>query len=51
VNEKKGTHLFFNTSKGKIKFGFYCRDDEFNEQVLSKSEKNVVIKVLIGVKI
>jgi hypothetical protein len=38
VNEKKGTHLFFNTSKGKIKFGFYCRDEEFNEQVLSKSE-------------
>lgn len=38
VNEKKGTHLFFNTSKGKIKIGFYSRDDEFNEQILSKSD-------------
>jgi uncharacterized tellurite resistance protein B-like protein len=37
VNDKKGTHLFFNTSKGKIKLGFYCREDDFVENMLKKS--------------
>lgn len=37
VNDKKGTHLFFNTSKGKIKLGFYCREDDFVESKLSSS--------------
>jgi len=36
VNEKKGTHLFFNTSKGKIKMGFYCRDKDFTDNLLVK---------------
>ena len=31
-------HLFFNTSKNKIKLGFYCRDEEFVASVLDKSE-------------
>ena len=35
IHPKKGTHLFFNTSKQKIKTGFYCREEEFVEQVLS----------------
>lgn len=38
LNLKKGTHLFFNTAKEKIKVGFYCRDEEFNAEVLSKSD-------------
>ena len=38
LNEKRGTHLFFNTSKNKIKLGFYCRDEEFVASVLDKSE-------------
>jgi hypothetical protein len=37
VHEKKGTHLFFNTSGDKIKVGFYCRDDEFVQRVLAGS--------------
>lgn len=39
VNEKKGTHLFFNTSGGKIKLGFYCRDEEFVKKVLATSNQ------------
>ena len=35
IHPKKGTHLFFNTSKQKIKIGFYCREEEFVEQVLN----------------
>jgi hypothetical protein len=35
IHPKKGTHIFFNTSKQKIKIGFYCREEEFVEQVLS----------------
>jgi len=38
VHEKRGTHLFFNTSKGKIKLGFYCREDEFVSKAIAKSE-------------
>ena len=37
VNSKKGTHIFFNTAKEGIKFGFYCRDEEFIKSVLEKS--------------
>lgn len=39
VNPKKGTHLGINTAKGLIKIVFYCREDSFNEQVLSNSKK------------
>ena len=37
INQKRGTHLFFNTAKDGIKIGFYCRDEEFIEKVLSSS--------------
>ncbi len=37
VNPKKGTHIFFNTAKEGIKFGFYCRDEAFVKSVLDKS--------------
>lgn len=36
VNEKKGTHLFFNTGKGKIKMGFYCRDKDWVDALLQR---------------
>jgi hypothetical protein len=39
VNAKKGTHIFFNTAKEGIKFGFYCRDEAFVKSVLDKSLK------------
>ncbi len=38
LNEKRGTHLFFNTAKNKIKLGFYCREEEFVASVLDKSK-------------
>jgi hypothetical protein len=38
LHEKRGTHLFFNTAKNKIKLGFYCREEEFVTSVLDKSE-------------
>lgn len=37
VNDKKLTHLFFDTSKGKIKLGFYSNDEHFVENMLGKS--------------
>lgn len=37
VNEVRGTHLFFNTVKNKIKFGFYCRDKNFIVPLLANS--------------
>jgi uncharacterized protein (TIGR02145 family) len=37
INKKRGTHLFFNTAKDGIKIGFYCRDEDFVEEVLSNS--------------
>jgi hypothetical protein len=37
VNPKRGTHLFFNTAKDGIKFGFYCRDEHFNNPILERS--------------
>jgi hypothetical protein len=39
INPKRGTHLFFNTGKNEIKIGFYCRDDEFNNDILSRSSE------------
>lgn len=36
INDKKGTHLFFNTSKGNIKVGFYCRDADFINDVVER---------------
>lgn len=38
LHEKRGTHLFFNTAKNKIKLGFYCRDEEFVAFVMDKSD-------------
>ncbi len=37
VHPKRGTHLFFNTSGGNIKLGFYCREDDFTKKVLAKN--------------
>lgn len=36
LHPKRGTHLFFNTSGGEIKLGFYCREEEFTQRVLAK---------------
>ena len=51
IHEKKGTHIFFNTAKDKIKVGFYCRDEEFvssilvnNEQAIERYSQGVRIK-------
>ncbi len=37
VNEQKGTHIFFNTSKNKVKIGFYCRDNDFVAKAVNSS--------------
>lgn len=37
INIKRGTHLFFNTAKDGIKIGFYCRDEAFVDEVMSRS--------------
>lgn len=37
VNSKYGTHLGFNTAKGKIKLCFYCRDADFVAAAMEKS--------------
>lgn len=51
IHEKKGTHIFFNTAKDKIKVGFYCRDEDFvssilvnNEQAIERYSQGVRIK-------
>ena len=49
INKKRGTHLFFNTAKDGIKIGFYCRDEEFIEEVLSKSSN--IEKYAQGIRI
>ena len=41
INSSKGTHLFFNTAKGQIKFGFYIRNIEFIDKVLVKSSDKI----------
>jgi len=37
IYPKRGSHLYFNTSKDTIKVGFYCRDEAFVLKVLSNS--------------
>ncbi len=49
INKKRGAHLFFNTAKDGIKIGFYCRDEEFVENVLSKSSN--IEKYAQGIRI
>jgi hypothetical protein len=49
VNQKNGTHFFFNTSKGKIKIGFYCRDVAFVENAVRKS--NTVEQYSQGIRL
>jgi hypothetical protein len=49
LNKKRGTHLFFNTAKDGIKIGFYCRDEDFIENVLSKSSN--IEKYAQGIRI
>jgi hypothetical protein len=39
LHSAKGSHLYFNTAKDNIKIGFYCRDVEFIEQVITRSCK------------
>ena len=41
INDKKGTHLFFNTSKSDIKVGFYCRDENFINDVIERGFKTI----------
>lgn len=38
INPQKGTHLFFNTSRNKIKLGFYCRDQNWVNDKLNQSD-------------
>ena len=49
INKKRGNHLFFNTAKDGIKIGFYCRDEEFTEEVLSRSSN--IEKYAQGIRI
>jgi uncharacterized protein (TIGR02145 family) len=49
INNKRGTHLFFNTAKDGIKIGFYCRDEDFVDEVLSKSSN--IEKYAQGIRI
>ena len=37
ISPGRGTHLFFNTVKDVIKVGFYCRDEEFIEEIFKNS--------------
>lgn len=39
IHPKKGTHIGINTAKGLIKIVFYCREESFNEKVLTNSKK------------
>ena len=38
VNSKRGTHLYFNTSKDLIKIGFYCREEDFIKEILQRAK-------------
>ena len=38
IHPKRGTHLFFNTSGGAIKLGFYCREEDFTQKVLANNK-------------
>ena len=41
INPARGTHLFFNTSKGVIKIGYYVRDEKFIKSVVEKSSTSI----------
>lgn len=42
IHVKKGTHLWFNTPKaGGIKFGFYCKDKDFVEEVMKRNSEEI----------
>ena len=43
INPAKGTHLFFNTSKGVIKIGYYVRDEKFINLILEKTSKLIEV--------
>lgn len=43
LHEKRGTHIFFNTSKEKIKIGFYCRDKEYVVSLLSRYSEQIEV--------
>ena len=48
IHSAKGSHLYFNTAKDTIKLGFYCRDVEFVEQVMTGSSS--IEKVSNGIR-
>lgn len=48
LHSAKGSHLYFNTAKDTIKIGFYCRDVEFIEQVITRS--NSIEKASNGIR-
>lgn len=48
IHSAKGSHLYFNTAKDTIKIGFYCRDVEFIEQVITRSSS--IEKVSNGIR-
>jgi tetratricopeptide (TPR) repeat protein len=39
IHPKRGTHLFFNTSKDLIKIGFYCREEDFIDDAINSSDQ------------
>ena len=41
LHERRGTHIFFNTSKSKIKIGFYCRDKDYVASLVSKHSQKI----------
>ena len=41
VSKGRGTHLFFNTVKGDIKIGYYSRDEDFINKVVSSASETV----------
>lgn len=41
VSPARGTHLFFNTVKGAIKIGYYTRDEDFINKVVSLAYQSI----------
>jgi hypothetical protein len=41
VSPARGTHLFFNTVKGAIKIGYYTRDEDFINKVVSTASQSI----------
>lgn len=41
VSPTRGTHLFFNTVKGVIKIGYYTRDEDFINKVVSMAYQSI----------